>query len=96
MLKIILTFALLALLAACTGQHPNSLDDFDFLEKGMRYQTVVDHIGEPDAEVGSGVQVYAYVLENDETVLISFLNGGLYSAQLVDKNGNIVKVLVEP
>ena len=93
--KMIGLLILLCILAACS--HGKTVDDFNFLEKGMRYQDVVNRVGKADQETGSGVYAYTYELSNGNSVVLIFLQlDSLYSAHLVDASGEVVKTLVAP
>ena len=95
--KMIGLLILLCILAACS--HGKTVDDFNFLEKGMRYQDVytggsieisVNRVGKADQETGSGVYAYTYELSNGNSVVLIFLQlDSLYSAHLVDASGDL-------
>lgn len=65
-----------ALLSSCSrsGRDAGGLSrsDFDFLQLGMRYQEVIDQVGEADRDVGSGVHLMVYELSDGTEMMLSF------------------------
>jgi len=65
-------------LSGCNGNlvpPDNSLPilaDFDFLELGMSYDEVVAKIGEADRDIGSGINLKVYQLEDGTELILSF------------------------
>lgn len=45
-----------------------TLEQFDFLKRYMLYDEVIDHVGEPDLETGSGLHVAQYNLADGRIV----------------------------
>lgn len=48
------------------------LADFEFLELGMSYDEVVGKVGEADRDIGSGIFLMVYQLENGTELILSF------------------------
>lgn len=65
-------------LSGCNGNlvpPDNSLPviaDFDFLELGMSYDEVVGKVGEADSDIGSGIHLKVYQLEDGTELILSF------------------------
>lgn len=64
------------LLAACNvstngGVNLNA-SDFTFLKLGMTYQDVVEQVGEADRDIGSGVHLMVYDLQDGTQMILSF------------------------
>ncbi len=49
-----------------------SLSDFDFLELGMSYEEIVNVVGEADRDVGSGLYLKVYNLEDGRQITLQF------------------------
>jgi hypothetical protein len=97
--KIVLAIMFLTIITACsdTGLPKHDISDFSFLKKGMSYQQIVDKVGEPDEEVGSGAYIYIYYLSDGRSVALSFIQlSSLYSARLIKENGDVERILVSP
>ena len=66
------------ILASCNvngtqqGTLKPALSDFYFLQLGMEYDEVVARVGEADRDVGSGVHLMVYDLENGMELILSF------------------------
>ena len=72
------SLASVMILASCNvigtqqGTSKPALSDFDFLQLGMEYDEVVARVGEADRDVGSGVHLMVYDLENGTELILSF------------------------
>jgi hypothetical protein len=66
------------LLASCSrnstqqGTSKPVLSDFEFLELGMEYDEVVTRVGEADRDIGSGIHLMVYELEDGTEIVLSF------------------------
>lgn len=49
-----------------------SLTEFKFLTKDMSYAEIVAKVGNPNDEIGSGLYIYSYTLDDGKTLLLSF------------------------
>jgi hypothetical protein len=67
-------FILLILITSCTSVNRPSLSDFSFLDPGMTYEEVVSRVGEPDRDVGSGVHLFVYDLDDGSELMLSFIS----------------------
>ena len=47
--------------------------DLAFLYWGISYEEVVNHIGEPDSDNGSGIYLFEYTLEDGGVLTLSFV-----------------------
>jgi hypothetical protein len=50
----------------------HTLDEFRVLKKGMAYEQVIDWVGHPVRDIGSGLMILVYPLENGEQALVGF------------------------
>ena len=72
------SLACVMLLASCNGIGTQqriskpALSDFEFLELGMEYDQVVTRVGEADRDIGSGVHLMVYELEDGTELVLSF------------------------
>lgn len=64
------------LLVACNGPGDGgsklTLADFQFLRLGMPHQEVVTQVGEADRDIGSGVHLMVYDLQDGTEMVLSF------------------------
>lgn len=102
MKKVLYLFALLLLillLSACAEDAASgrTLEEFSVLRKGISYDAMVAAVGPPDFETGSGLHIFGYTLENNQTLLVSFASlDDLLSVKVQSANGEIVRVLIGP
>lgn len=90
MKKTIMFTLILFLLISCSTKK-----DLSFIEKGMSYDSIVENLGEPDAEIGSGIHIFVYNLEDGSKLTLSFIElNSLLSATVVDED-NKLTVLVQ-
>lgn len=64
------------LLASCNVRENGGAglreSDFEFIQLGMSYQEVVDQVGEADRDIGSGVHLMVYDLQDGMQMILSF------------------------
>lgn len=76
-LLLLAAFAMM-MLSSCDRLPVNSngdsrgLSDFDFLELGMSYEGIVNVVGEADRDVGSGLYLKVYDLEDGLQITLQF------------------------
>lgn len=84
-------------LAGCVspgGQPELALSDFDFLEAGMGLEEIVERVGEPDRDVGSGVYLFHYDLADGRTVQLMFIDpDALAGAQVRGEDGTWIVII---
>ncbi len=91
---------------ACAHKKPTSiptdakvkltLEDFSFLKAGISFDEVVAQVGNPDGNIGSGIHIFVYKLQDGSEVHISFIYlDNLNNASLLLPDGT-GKVLVLP
>ena len=64
-----------------------------FLTADMDYTSIVETFGEPDKDIGSGIHIYVYELEDDTEIWIGYTDQILY-ARHVDQDQNILHTLI--
>lgn len=93
------TFLLVFLLVSCNdaADDTNELTFNDFqtsLQVDMNYNDIVATFGEPEKDLGSGIHIYVYVLEDATEVWIGYADEIVY-ANHVDEDQNILHTLIE-
>jgi hypothetical protein len=69
-------------------------EDFqNFLTKDMDYQTIVGKFGEPVRDIGSGIHIYVWDLEDSTEIWIGYISKIMYARHL-DKNHNVLHYLI--
>lgn len=63
------------------------------LTSDMNYDAIVRVFGEPDADVGSGIHVYVYKLDDSTEVWIGYADSVLYARHL-GQNQQALHVLI--
>jgi hypothetical protein len=77
-----------------TGEKQLTYEDFQTsLTKDMDYQAIVGKFGEPDRDIGSGIHIYVWNLENSTEIWIGYVDKIFY-ARHVDKNHNILHTII--
>lgn len=76
MLAAIGCIAAAAFLVSCNGPANGGVSlnasDFEFLQQGMSYEEVVEQVGEADRDIGSGVHLMVYDLQDGTQMILSF------------------------
>ena len=86
------------LLAGCikSSDVKKSLTYSDFvvsLNSGMDYAAIVAKFGEPKKDIGSGIHIYVYQLDDLTEIWIGDLDRIIY-ARHVDTNQNVLHILI--
>ena len=63
------------------------------LKADMKYENLKTTFGEPDNDIGSGIHIYQYNLEDGSKIHIGYVDKILY-ARHVDVNDQLIKVLI--
>jgi hypothetical protein len=68
--------------------------DFEMrLKPGMNYYSIVSEFGEPDSDIGSGIHIYVYILDDSTEAWIGYTDKILY-ARHMDKNHQLLETLI--
>lgn len=95
-------FLLLILLSVllftfCTDEQAANADSADYfshhLKADMTFREIVKAFGEPDADIGSGIHIYVYTLEDSTEIRIGFADRILYATHL-DRDHRVLKILI--
>ncbi|PIE80796.1 MAG: hypothetical protein CSA11_07025 [Chloroflexi bacterium] len=66
-----------------------TVSDFDFLELGMSYEEVQAHVGSADKDIGSGLYIFVYSINDEQEILLSFSSlDNLFDAQVHNLKDN--------
>jgi hypothetical protein len=91
-ITLVFTFAV-----ACSQdeeENRNTLDYFEtHLQQDMSHSKLMAVFGEADKDIGSGIHIYVYNLDDNTEVWVGISDKLLY-ANHVDKNQNLLKVLI--
>jgi hypothetical protein len=73
---------------------PRGLAIFKTLKKGMSYNEVEKRVGKADKDIGSGIYVFVYVLDDNSEVLIGFKNlDSLFYVKQRFKDSSVVDII---
>ena len=85
------------LIAACSQDEEvnrNSIDYFEtHLQNDMSHQKLMFVFGQPDKDLGSGIHIYVYKLDDTTEVWVG-ITDKIHYANHVDQNQNLLKVLI--
>jgi hypothetical protein len=91
-ITLVFTFAV-----ACSQdeeENRNTLDYFEtHLQQDMSHSKLMAVFGEADKDIGSGIHIYVYNLDDNTEVWVGISDKLLYANHL-DKNQNLLKVLI--
>jgi hypothetical protein len=73
-MKKVLGLVIILLIISCSVKSLPSLSDFSFIDIGMSYDDIVERVGEPDRDVGSGVYLFVYDLNDGGEIMLSFIS----------------------
>ena len=94
LLPILLSVLLFTSCADEDAARADSVDYFsDYLRADMTFREIVKAFGEPDADIGSGIHIYVYVLEDHTEIRIGFTDRILYATH-VDQDHQLLKILI--
>jgi hypothetical protein len=92
-----LFIAIVFLLASCSQDdeiNRNTIDYFEtHLKKDMTDKQLMFVFGEPNKDIGSGIHIYVYKLDDNTEVWVGITDKILYGNHM-DQNQNLLKVLI--
>jgi hypothetical protein len=75
-------------------QQTNTIAYFEqHLKADMKYDNLKSTFGEPANDIGSGIHIYQYNLQDGTKIHIGFVDTILYARHL-DANGQLIKTLI--
>jgi len=97
MTKSLIAFLFTIVFSACSDTEPiQKKSTYEYFESSlnveMSYTDLVEVFGEPSGDIGSGIHIYVYPLEDGTKMIIGFVDKPLY-ARHVDKEENLIKIL---
>ena len=85
------------LFTSCTEENAANADSADYFSQHLRadmtFGDIVKAFGEPDADIGSGIHIYVYILEDSTEIRIGFTDRILYATHL-DRNQQVLTILI--
>jgi hypothetical protein len=90
-----ITILLISILTSCDNDE-KQLTYYDFkasLDPEMDYKAIVREFGEPHEDIGSGIHIYVYELNDSTQIIIGYSDQILY-ARHVDKDLNVLHTLI--
>ena len=101
MRKILLSMLLTGtVLIACSKKSNNTNYDKDsaayfiaYLKADMNYTDIVNQFGNPDGDIGSGIHIYYYDLNDGTKIYIGYVDKILY-ARHVNSNGQLIHTII--
>ena len=98
-MKLLLPFLLSAMLyLSCSEDdditNSKTVEQFrKVLKEDMLYRDLVIFCGKPDRDMGSGIHIYVYVLQDSTEVWIGFTDR-LHNARHVDEDQKLLSILI--
>jgi len=98
-MKFLLPFLLSTVLFSSCSEEDNStnsktVEQFrQVLKEDMSYRDLVIFCGKPDRDMGSGIHIYVYVLQDSTEIWIGFTDR-LHSARHVDEDQKLLGILI--
>jgi hypothetical protein len=98
MKKIACLLCAVALVLSCADIDVNeNKNSFEYFQKRlnaeMKYPSIKAVFGEPDSDIGSGIHVYVYNLEDGTRILIGYTDYIMY-ARHVDENNQLLNTII--
>jgi hypothetical protein len=97
MKKVICILFSLAGIICCSDDTSIDRKSFEYFEKhlkpDMKYNEFRLIFGEPDEDIGSGIHIYVYNLEDGTKIIIGYTDY-IHNARHVDKDFNLLHVLI--
>src|SRR5687768_16770491 len=91
-----LLFAVALMLSCADNDVSENKDSFEYFQKRlnaeMKYSSIKEVFGEPDNDIGSGIHIYVYNLEDGTRILIGYTDFIMY-ARHVDENNQLLNTL---
>ena len=98
-MKAIVSLVFFSLLVSCTDEatitEQLTFSDFETsLKDDMDYDAIVETFGEPVKDMGSGIHIYLYTLNDSTEIWIGYADAIVY-ANHVDQDQNILHTFLE-
>jgi hypothetical protein len=94
---LILLFVFGLSFSACTKKHEVSKDSYEYfstnLKPSMMYTEIVGAFGNPDSDLGSGIHIYVYGLEDGTSVWIGYNDHIVYARHMSSSDKNTAQLL---
>lgn len=87
----------MAMVLSCTDDTPIDRDTFGYFQRNLRadmkYAELTRKFGEPDMDIGSGIHIYVYKLEDGTKIVIGYTDF-IHYAKHVDKDDQLLQVII--
>lgn len=98
MKKIVFLLLVLALMLSCDDDNSKeNRDSYAYFQRRlnaeMKYSSLKAVFGEPDDDIGSGIHIYVYNLDDGTRVVIGYTDSIMYARQL-DKDNQLLNTLI--
>src|SRR5262245_2661800 len=97
LLVILLTSLLFTTCKKSTNEEPADKDSIEYfnynLRADMKYDDIVNQFGAPDGDIGSGIHIYVYDLNDGSKVYIGYTDKIMY-ARHVNSNGQTIHTII--
>jgi hypothetical protein len=95
--KIVILVILVPFSFSCAEEDKPQSDTLEYFEKYLRkdmtHESLLETFGGPEKDLGSGIHIYVYTLEDSTEVWIGITNVILY-ANHMDKDQHLLKELI--
>ena len=95
--RIICLFLVTAFQLSCSGDEPVKNDTFEYFDQrlnpNMKYNQLKTVFGQPANDIGSGIHIYVYDLNDGSRILIGYTDRILY-ARHVDEDNQVLHVII--
>ena len=98
-MKFLLTNLIFVFLLACCSEveqvaDPDTSEYFKHhLQADMSYKAIRRTFGEPDRDIGSGIHIYVYMLDDSTEIRIGYTDKILYAVH-VDSSNQLLEILI--
>lgn len=98
--KILLAVTFLTFLSfACSREYFKEKDlSYEYfkqhLTSDMNYMSIVETFGKPEKDIGSGIHIYVYELDDATEMWIGYTDSILYAKQ-VNRNQQVLRILID-
>lgn len=71
-ISMIIITCMFLFLVSCQKEKQRKVSDFEFLKVGDLRTEILDKFGEPDDNIGSGLHIYVYNIEDEKNIVLNF------------------------
>ena len=90
-------FCAVTFVLSCSDDTPVNRDTFDYFQKNlkadMKYAQLTCLFGKPDNDIGSGIHIYVYKLEDGTKIIVGYTDF-IHSARHVGEDDQLLHVII--